>query len=142
MKNGNINLHLGKKRAYSIMLSFTLLFTLINLAATISINSDYSQLSSLFRSSYWYSANVMSATFQDDYYQFDAGISFLLAPGAESSLNAEVLMQSVDSRYTEAVDWNTEKLDSSSVALSEGLAKTYNLKIGDKIYSINYLKLL
>lgn len=137
MKKERIDLHLDKKRAISILLIFALFFTLISLLSTLPIKTDCSQLSSLLRSSYVYSANVTTIPSQDSYYQLNAGISFMLSPNAQSSINAEILMQSLDTCYSEAVDWNTEKLGTYSLAITEGLAQTNDLRIGDKLYSKN-----
>lgn len=117
------------------MLFFALLFSLVGIFAAVIIKTDCAQLSSLLRSDYIYSATTANPAFKDDYYQFDAGISYMLSADAQKSLNAEILMQSAESDYTNLLDWNIEELSTRGIAITEGLAKKNHLKIGDKLYS-------
>lgn len=135
MKNIKINLHMERKRALGIMLLFALLFTLVQIFTAILVKTDCAQLASLLRSDYIYSAISANPSLEDDYYRFDAGISFMLSSDAQASVNAEILMQSKDSDYTELIDWNVGELDIYEVAITEGLARKNGLKIGDRIYS-------
>ena len=135
MKNNRNDLHVEQKRALVIMLIFTLLFSVIGISAVISVKTDCSWLNSLFRSKYTYSATMAESVSKDDYYQLNAGISFMLSPDSQAALNANVLMQPSDSNYTDAVDWNTGVLNAQCVAITAGLAKTYKLHIGDTVYS-------
>ena len=124
-----------RKRALSIMLFFALLFSMVGILAAVIMKTDCAQLSSLLRSDYIYSATVASPVFEDDYFQFDAGISFMLSDDAETSINAEILMQSEKSRYTDLVNWNADELDVYEVAITEGIAKKNGIRIGDRLYS-------
>ena len=135
MKSKHINLHMERKRALAIMLFFALLLSLIGVFATITVKTDCAEINSLLRSSYIYSAYFANPVFQDDYYQFDAGISFMLSVDAQKSINAEILMQSADSKYTESVAWNTDILGLYGIALTDGLARANKLQVGDKLYS-------
>lgn len=135
MENRKLNLHMDQKRALFIMLSFSLMLIFVGVITTLSVGKDFSQLSSLLQSDYAYSANINDEVLQDDYYQFDAGISFSTSIEAQTSLNAEVLMQPDNVEYTELVDWNADELDSDAVAVTRGLARSNGLKIGDILYS-------
>lgn len=135
MRNNRSDLHVEQKRALVIMLIFALLFFLIAFGFVVSLRADCAQLSSLFRSKYSYSATVTKPVLRDDYYRFNAGISFMRSRDSFSGLNADILMQPEDSYYTDAVDWNTELLDTYCVAISAGLARSNNLSIGDLLYS-------
>ena len=117
------------------MLFFALLFSMVGIFASVIMKTDCAQLSSLLKSDYIYSATTEKPAFKDDYFQFDAGISYMLSADAQKSLNAEILMQSADSDYTNLLEWNIEELSTRGIAITEGLAKKNNLKIGDKLYS-------
>lgn len=135
MKKSGINLHMEQNRALTMMLFFALLFSLINIFSMISVRTDLTDLNSLLQSDYDYSVFTSEPLFQDDYYQFDAGIDFMVSTDENKSINAEILMQSEGSDYTDSIDWNAGKLEASCVAVSEGLARSLGLRIGDVIYS-------
>ena len=135
MENKQINLHMDKKRASLVMLFFALALILIGILAVLSIGKNFAQVSSLLRSDYEYSATMRDSILQDDYYQFEAGISYSISPESQTSLNAEILMQTGDSLYTTSVDWNAGQLSKYGVAISDGLARRYRLKPGDLLYS-------
>lgn len=126
---------MDKKRALVLMLFFAISYISINLLSIIAVNKESAHLSSLLRSSYEYCATASKNVFQDDYYQFDASISFSTISDSNTGINAEVLMQSNDSKYTSAVDWNADRLSPLGVAITKGIAKSYNLREGDRIYS-------
>ena len=135
MKTNRINLHMDQKRALYIMLFFALLLSLIGVFAAISVNRYYVQLNSLLHSVYEYSVTSRNPFSQDCYYQFNAGINYSVSRESAVSLNVDILMQSKDALYTEAVDWNAHKLSTSGVAVSEGIIKAEGLKVGDEIFS-------
>lgn len=123
------------KRALGMMLFFALLLFAISVIAILTTATDCADINSLMHSSYEYSVLTKEPVLKDDYYQLNAGIGFMVSKDSSSGLNANVLMQSADSEYSKAVDWNTNILSTNGVALSKGLAKSYGLKIGDVIYS-------
>lgn len=135
MKTNHVHLHMEKKRALAIVLVFSILFSLTWVLSILPIKTDCSQLSSLLRSKYTYSAIIDDPVFLDDYYQINAGVSFLLFRDANKSINADILMQSSSSVYSNVVDWNAEKLSTYGIAITRGLAKANNLRIGDIVYS-------
>ena len=135
MKKSGINLHMEQKRAFATMLFFALVFSLISIFSMMSVRTDLTDLNSLLQSDYDYSVFTSEPLFQDDYYQFDAGINFMVSADANKSINAEILMQSEGSDYTDAIDWNAGKLEASCVAVSEGIARSLDLRMGDVIYS-------
>lgn len=117
------------------MLFFAMSLSLIGVFAAISVNRYYAQLNSLLNSDYEYSVTSRNPLSQDSYYQFNAGINYSVSSESDTSLNADILMQSEETQYTKSVDWNARKLDTYGVAVSEGIAKAENLKVGDKIFS-------
>ena len=135
MENKQINLHMDRKRASLVMLFFALALVFIGVLAILSIGKNLAQISSLLRSDYEYSVTMRDPILQDDYYQFEAGISYSLSRESQTSLNAEILMQTGDSLYTTSVDWNAEQLSKYGVAISDGMARRYGLKLGDLLYS-------
>lgn len=118
-----------------VMLFFALALVFIGVLAILSIGKNLAQISSLLRSDYEYSVTMRDPILQDDYYQFEAGISYSLSRESQTSLNAEILMQTGDSLYTTSVDWNAEQLSKYGVAISDGMARRYGLKLGDLLYS-------
>ena len=126
---------MDQKRALCIMLFFAMPLSLIGVFAVISVNRYYVQLNSLIHSDYEYSVTSSSPVSQDSYYRFNAGINYSVSPESAVSLNADILMQSKDTLYTESVDWNARELSTSGVAVSEGIAKAEGLKVGDEIFS-------
>lgn len=134
MRN-RIALHAETKKTIIASLAFTLISFFLMLILILSVNKDAIQLNSLLQSDYDYSVTMQDTVRKDDYYQFNAGIEFTLSADANTSLNADIVMQSKDSLYTDMVSWNTEPLSTNGVAVSENVAKSNNLHIGDKLYS-------
>ena len=134
MRN-RIALHAEPRKTIITAVSFTLISFFLILILMLSINKDAIQLNSLLHSDYDYSVTMQDTVRKDDYYQFNAGIEFTLSDDANTSLNADIVMQSKDSLYTDMVSWNAEPLSINGVAVSENVAKSNNLHIGDKLYS-------
>ncbi|MCM1328618.1 MAG: hypothetical protein NC253_04180 [Ruminococcus sp.] len=93
------------------------------------------QLYSVIQSNYIYSAITREPTFENDYYRFNAGISFAVSPDSQTGLNADIIMQSRDSQYDDSIYWNADKLSEYGIAISKNLAKFYDLHLNDKLYS-------
>ena len=134
MRN-RIALHAEPRKTIITAVSFTLISFFLILILMLSINKDAIQLNSLLHSDYEYSVTMKDTVRKDDYYQFNAGIEFTLSADANTSLNADIVMQSKDSLYTDLVSWNAEPLSTNGVAVSEIVAKSNNLHKGDKLYS-------
>ena len=134
MRN-RIALHAEPRKTIIPSLAFTLISFFLMLILMLSVNEDAIQLNSLLHSDYDYSVTMQDTVRKDDYYQFNAGIEFTLSADANTSLNADIVMQSKDSLYTDMVSWNAEPLSTNGVAVSENVAKSNNLHIGDKLYS-------
>lgn len=130
-----IALHAEPRKTIIASLAFTLISFFLMLILILSVNKDAIQLNSLLQSDYDYSVMMQDTVRKDDYYQFNAGIEFTLSADANTSLNADIVMQSKDSLYTDMVSWNAEPLSANGVAVSENVAKSNNLHIGDKLYS-------
>ena len=118
-----------------MMLFFAVAFLIVCLLAAFTISTNSAQMDSILRSDYVYSAITANPVQKDDYYRFDAGISFALSADAEKSISAAVLMQPKNAVYTEMVNWNADILGTNSVAITHGLARSYGLSIGDAIFS-------
>ena len=134
MRN-RIALHAEPRKTIIASLAFTLISFFLMLILMLSVNKDAIRLNSLLHSDYDYSVTMQDTVRKDDYYQFNAGIEFTLSADANTSLNADIVMQSKDSLYTDMVSWNAEPLSTNGVAVSESLAKSNNLHKGDKLYS-------
>ena len=135
MESPKINLHTDYKRVLSVMALFSLISIILNVIIGLTTNEHLTELNALLRSDYIYSVITHKSVAVDDYYQFNAGISFSVSPETKTSLNAEVLMQSEITDYTRSVYWNAESLSESGVAISKGLAKRYDMHIGDNLFS-------
>lgn len=114
---------------------FSILHLAFNIVLILSLNDTSIQLNALLRSDYDYSLVTQNPVGINDYYLFNASIEF--APTAESgtSLNADVIMQTESSSYTDLVSWNVKRLSSNGVAISQNLARSNEIKLGGKIYS-------
>lgn len=134
MRN-RIALHAEPRKTIIASLVFTLISFFLMLILMLSANKDAIRLNSLLQSDYDYSVTMQDTVRKDDYYQFNAGIEFTLSADANTSLNSDIVMQSKDSLYTDMVSWNAESLSTNGVAVSENVAKSNNLHIGDKLYS-------
>lgn len=135
MKNICINLHMDQKRIFFMIVFFSCLSFLVYIFMIVSANANFVQLNSLWHSDYVYSAVTQQPVSQDNYYKFNAGISFALSENAETSLNADIVMQSIESEYTDSVYWNADKLGIYDIAISKNIARAFSLNIGDKLYS-------
>lgn len=125
-----------EKAAISSFLSALILLVLM-FVFILSVNYDADELNSLLRSDYSYSAIMQNSVHENDYYQFNASIEFALSIDDMIGLNADVLMQTQDTEYTEIVCWNADLLNKKGIAVSKNLAKSNGLGIGDKLYSKN-----
>lgn len=135
MEKIRVGLHMDKKKALILIVFFLAVSILLLLLISISTSSNVMQLNALLHSDYKYSATSQVPTNQDEYYLYNAGISFALPEKSDSGLNADVLMQTDSSQYTDALFWNTNHLDANSIAVSENLAWANNLKVGDVLLS-------
>lgn len=126
---------MNRRKILLLILIFSVISILLNFFVSISIKSNIRQLNSLLHSDYVYSATVRIPTNQDDYYQYDAGINFALSAKENTSLNADVLMQSKNVQYTNSIFWNAKHLNTYDVAISKNIARANNLNPEDKLYS-------
>ena len=140
MKASNVKLHLNRKSAAAYTAAFLAIFLLLSIIVAIPTKGDLAQMLSFMRSSYVYSAIIApSSTADDAYLQYNAGISFSLSADAKAGLNAEIVMQTADAKYTDLVDWNTERLGEYGIAVSGNIANKYRIAVGDKLYSKNII---
>ena len=135
MKASNVKLHLNRKSATAYIAAVIAIFLLLTIVVAISTRGDLAQMLSFMRSNYVYSATAPSSTADNAYIQYNAGISFSLSDDANTGLNAEVVMQTADAKYTDLVYWNTERLSNHGVAVSENIANKNRIAVGDKLYS-------
>lgn len=135
MKKKSINLHMNPRRTLLTMVFFSLISFFVILFIGIAIKSDCSQFWALSKSKYEYSAVTKSSTGKDDYIQYTAGIYFATADDAQSSLNADVIMQSNETIYSNYVYWKAEMLEEREVAITKGMADSNKLNVGDKLFS-------
>lgn len=130
-----IALHAEPRKVAVVFLSFTLVSLIISILFLFSINRECIQLNSLLHSDYEYSVKADNPMYKNDYYFFNAGIDFTLSDDSPKSINADIIMQTNNSSYTDDLYWNTSALSVNGVAISNNIAKKYNLNIGDILYS-------
>lgn len=135
MKKNRIAFHIEPRKTVLVILPFTTISLLLDIFLILSVNKDCAQLYSLCQSKYDFSATTQESVFENDYYQFNAGIAFTLSADAGRSLNADIIMQSVNTLYNDTVYWNADALSTYGVAVSKNLSNSYNLHIGDTLYS-------
>lgn len=135
LKKKPIAFHTEPQKTAPVILLFTVTSLILNFFLIMSVNSYCTQLNALLQSNYDYSVTTQKPVLENDYYRFDAGIYFALSADAETSLNADIVMQSADSVYTDLVCWNAEPLSTYGIAVSKNLAMAYHLDRGDKLYS-------
>ena len=126
---------MDNQRSWILMLFFTMTCLLINLFTIVSTDTETAQINSLLKSKYIYSATASKSILKDDYYQFDAGIGFSVSPDNQTGINAKVLMQNNKTKYSADIDWNSDRLETSGVAITRGIARKKHLTIGDRLYS-------
>ncbi|MGN0594660.1 MAG: hypothetical protein ACI4I6_05840 [Hominimerdicola sp.] len=134
MKN-RIALKAEPRRTAIVLLIFTIISLFIILVLVFSVNKDCMQLNSLIQSNYDYSVKTQEPVLENDYYQFNAGIDFTMTADSQTSLNADIIMQTGKSGYTDLVYWNANVLSTHGIAVSKNIAKTNGLCLGDKLYS-------
>lgn len=126
---------MDRKKTLLLAASFSLLLTMTIIAAVYSTRPLLGQLNSLIRSDYVYSATTRNPVGEDDYIQYNAGISFALTKDSATGINAEIVMQSKSSQYTDNVCWNADLLGPRELAISKELARAYGLCVGDSLFS-------
>lgn len=135
LKETRLNLHLARKKVISLILLFFFLSLIINCIIFISTNGIISQLNVLQKSDYESSFISTKGIGQNEYLKFNVGISFLVSPSEDTCLNADIVMQADNAKYSNMVFWNAQLLDKNSVAITKKLAKAYHLVVGSKLYS-------
>lgn len=135
VRHAGINLHIDRKKTLPLLALFSLLFVFVNVLIAMSTDDHLVEFNALSHSSYELSAITHKSVEKDDYYQFNAGISFAVSAESKTRLNADVVMRSNNSEYTNSVYWNAGPLNADEVAISKGLAKRYGLSAEDKLYS-------
>ena len=128
-------LHSDRKQTVVLTAVIALLLVAISFITIVISNDGCSQLYSLVNSRYEYSAVQANPKCIDDYCVFSANIDFKLDESIPSVINAEVIMQSENTRYTDNVYWNAALLDNYEVAISSNIARRYGLSIGEYIVS-------
>ena len=123
-------------RHTAILMAVCLISTVVlSLLFVMSSGKHWIQLHSLFQSRYSYSAMAERSIGIDDYYAYEAGIVFVIHPDAEYRVNADILMQTDDSEYSDQIAWNANPLSPHTIAISENLADENKLTLGDTLYS-------
>lgn len=134
-ENYRINLHIGIRRTLLTAVFFATGLIIFNIIFGFATNTYCSQLDALICSNYEYSAVTIHPVEEDGYYFFDAGLYFSDSIEMCSAINSEVVMQSSCSNYSKKLSWNSKPLNMDEIAISKGIARRYNLTIGDKLYS-------
>ena len=135
LKENSVKIHANSRLTLIVAASYAVLSFLLVAIVIILGNTRLGRLITLNESRYEYSATLGKSIGQDDYFLFDAGIGFTLFRDSNRGINAEVLMQTAESEYTDSVNWNAAKLSASEIAISADVASEYRLKVGDVLYS-------
>ena len=126
---------MDRKKTLLLAASFSLLLIMTISSAIISTRPLLGQLNSLIQSEYEYSASTHNPIGEDCYFQYNAGIRFALTEDSVVGINADVVMRSDDSKYTDIVYWNAGQLGSRDIAVSKDIARVYGLSVGDILFS-------
>lgn len=135
LRNADIALHEDRRQSVLAAIVFLLLLMLVSVVIYCQLQTLFMHLDTLLLSRYEYSMTMKEAAGENDYYHFDAGITFLINDDSETSINADVIMQCAESTYSDLVLWNTSKMDANEIAISRNLAKQYGLAEGDYLFS-------
>ena len=137
MSATGVNLHLRRKNVLLYVLGYVLIILLLTAAVAVPTIDNLAQLQAMAGSNYMYSAVTTNSVAQDAYYRYNAGLSFSISKDTKTGINAEVVMQTENAQYTEMVYWNADRLSENAVAISQNIASTYGINVGDILYSKN-----
>ena len=129
------NLHPPRKYILGWMAASLATFLLISLVVSVTVGTNMSQLNTLLHSKCEYSAIAQHSAAENTYYQYNAGISFTTAADSKTRFNSEVLMQTEEGHYSDAIYRNTTNLNRNGVAVSKNIADHYGLDVGNTIFS-------
>lgn len=135
MKSSAINLHTDRKKALLLIVLFSALIFIINAVLATATKGNTAELYILLQSDYDYSVTTQRGLGINEYCLFNAGINFTSSTDKSTSFNADVIMQTRNSTYSDDVAWNADVLSENGVAVSEGIARSNELHMGDVIYS-------
>ena len=135
LKGNSVKIHADSRRALIVAVSYAVFSFLLVAIVIILRDTSLGRLITLNKCGYQYSATTGKSLGQDDYFLFDAGIGFTRSVDSNRGINAEVLMQTSDSEYTDSVNWNAHRLSPSEIAISADVARAYSIRVGDVLYS-------
>lgn len=136
MVNANkVHLHTDKRIVLFLIALFSVFSFLVNIFVFVAMNTRIGDLYSLINSKYVYSASSLKGIGSNEYIKFDAGITFVVSPESDRGINSEVIMQSNESEYDGLLYWNPKLLQEDEIAISKGIAESYKLEVGSKLYS-------
>ena len=127
--------HINTRKNILAFVLFAVALVAINIFVALSVRTYLVQQNVLLHSNYLHSYNAMKNNSDNTYLQFDAGIEFSTSKKYQNGINAEVLMQTDYSNYTDTVFWNANKMSLNDVAISKGIAKRKGLSVGKSLYS-------
>ena len=114
---------------------FCLLLILLEIVLWFTTDSLFSELYSLYNNKYEYSVVMKESVGVNDFYRYNAAIRFSTSPDSDVALKAEAIMQIYSSEYNNDLFWNANIMTSDSIAISQNIARTYGIGVGDKLYS-------
>ncbi len=134
LKGSSVNFHPNPKLTLIVAALYAVLSFLLVAIVIIVGNTNLGRLITFNKCSYQYSATLGKSIGQDDYYLFEAGIGFTRSKESNRGINAEVLMQTAESDYTDSVSWNAYKLSTYEIAISADVAREYGLLLPQLIH--------
>lgn len=135
MIKASIDYHISRKRALSLIASFSLVLFLLYALIISSSQPSIIQLNSLLHSEYLFSALLDETNISNSYYLYNAGIDFAVSEDSKTRVNADVIMQLEDNIYDGTIFWNAGGLSEDEIAITKGVARSNGLAIGDSVFS-------
>lgn len=139
MKTMTANLHVQRKKAGLYLLGYIVIILLLTTIVAVATTGYFLQLHAVSASGYTYSAIAPDSSCPDTYYKYNAGISFSTSKDAKFGINAEVVMQTENAKYTDLVYWDVDQLSVGEIAISQNIADANELAAGDILYSKNVI---
>lgn len=135
MKESSVNLHANPRLTLIVTALYAMLSFLLVAIVIFIGNTNLGRLITLNKCDYQYSATMGKSIGKDDYYLFEAGIGFTYSKESNRGINAEILMQTAESNYTDSVNWNAHSLSTFEIAVSADVAREYGLTVGSALYA-------
>ncbi len=130
-----ISLHVQKRKLLVKIILLEVITLLLYALLMVVIHTKSLNIETLLQSDYLFSATANNLNEKNCYYLFDANIDFFVSPTDQTSLNADIVMQTENAEYTYTVFWNAKLLKENGIAVTKSLARKNGIKEGSVICS-------